>query len=165
MALLLCHQYPALRIYNPQTGGFAAFLYGKLEIEPDDPDYEVVMAEASRNPAIVVVESIGTCAYCGEQFVGGNAKLLLGGHIKDVHYDKYLEQKDAEESAVRNVELKSREGFACDVCQPLQVFGTNDDLTLHVLTMHANAPEMDEAGNAMEVPDQPRKKRRPGEVS
>lgn len=162
MAVLLCHAFPALRIYNPTSGEIVSFFGGKLEIEADDPNYEVVMAEASRNPSIVVVESIGTCPYCGETFTGGNAKLLLAQHTKNDHFEKWLEAKDVEDNAVRNVEIKAREGFACDVCAPAQVFGTEDDLALHVLAFHASAPEINDAGEATDAPT--RKRRRPGEV-
>lgn len=56
MPILLCTKYPAYRIYDPKNDVYAQFSGGKLAIEPDDPSYGVVMAEAVRNPEIRVLE-------------------------------------------------------------------------------------------------------------
>lgn len=164
MATLLCQTYPALRIYDPASGEFHAFIQGRLDIEEGDPGYEAVMAEAARNPSIVVVTGVGTCPWCGESFVGKAAKLNLGKHEKDVHYDKWLAAKDEEDASVRMVEIKSRTGFPCDVCQPTQSFGSEDDLTVHTLAFHASAPALDAEGNDLEGGTSKKGRRRPGEV-
>lgn len=56
MPILLCQRYPAYRIYDPKNDVYAQFVGGKLVIEPDDPSFGVVMAEAGRNPEIRVLE-------------------------------------------------------------------------------------------------------------
>lgn len=148
--LLLCHQYPYLRIYNPATGSYVSFTGGKLEISPDDPNYEVVMAEASRNPSIVVYEHILTCEWCGESFTGRTeGRTMLADHIKDVHYDKWRESVDEKFGQERIAELKSREGFACDACRPAQVFGTERDLQAHMAAIHLARPVIDDDGNIL----------------
>lgn len=56
MPILLCQRWPALRIYDPKNDVYAQFVGGKLVIEPDDPSFGVVMAEAGRNADIRVLE-------------------------------------------------------------------------------------------------------------
>lgn len=147
MAILLCNQFPAMRILDPATGNWIPFLNGKLEIESDHPAFATVMAEASRNPAIVVYESVTTCDRCGETFEGGAAKARLGKHRKDVHYDVWLAEKDAKEGEARMAEIKGREGVPCDACAPATWHPDADALALHVKVMHTKAPEMDDEGN------------------
>jgi len=136
MPLLLCHEFPQLAIYNPDTKVIVQFRGGRLDIEEDDPNYAVVMAEALRNPAIVVYTSATTCDRCGEVFAGGAAKAQLGKHRKDAHFDVWLAEKEQSEFQVRQVEVKAREGVACEVCRPFQTFPTRDELAAHVRTFH-----------------------------
>lgn len=169
MAILLCPTYPQLRIYVPSVGDYAAFSGGKLEIETDDPRYETVMAEASKNPNIAIVTGAATCQWCGESFTGGAARLNLGTHMKANHFDQWIAAKDAADAEVRMVEVKARAGFPCAICAPAQDFGTEDDLSIHMTTVHAAAPRMDVEGNTTE-PDEAggatrSRARRPGEVA
>lgn len=147
MAILLNHLHPEMRIYIPSSGGYRAFRGGKLEIDKEDPDYEVVMAEAQRNFSIVVYESVTTCDRCGEVFTGKAAPMQLGKHRKDAHFDVWLAEKDHEDAVARNAEIKAREGFGCDVCRPATTWPTEEELALHVRVMHTAAPSLDEEGN------------------
>lgn len=147
---LVCHATPWLRIYDPATGGYASFVAGKLEIDPDDPAYEVVMAEAVRNPSIQVVTKTVSCTLCGEDFGDAKtAKARLEKHVKDVHFDVWKAAKDDEYAAEMTRELKAREGFVCDVCRPVQTFGDEDTLALHVSLLHTAPPPMDSEGNSL----------------
>jgi len=147
MATLLNYTYPEFRIFHPASGTYREFKGGKLEIEKDDPAYHVVMEEAARNPGIVIFESVTQCEWCGETFTGKVAPAALGKHKKDAHFDKWLADKDAEDTQIRHAEIKAREGIPCDVCRPVQTFATEDELTMHVRVMHAGAPMMDAEGN------------------
>jgi hypothetical protein len=146
MAILLNGTYPEMRILVPATGQYREFKGGKLEISNDDPDYAVVMAEANRNPSIVVYESVTQCEWCGEAFAGKVAGAQLGKHMKDMHFDKWLASKDAESATARNAEIKAREGVPCDVC-PHATFPDKDALAIHIKVMHTSAPVMDDDGN------------------
>lgn len=148
MPLLLNHVTPFLQIYNPETGDYARFHAGSLQIEADDPNYEVVMAEAQRNPSITIMVSATTCELCGETFTGKAAAASLGKHRKDAHFAEWMADQDARDAARRNVELKRRAPHACDVCRPVQEFGSADDLALHVNVVHLQV-NMDEAGNVI----------------
>lgn len=147
MATLLNHTYPAMRILDPSSGQWIAFLNGKLEIEKDHPSYDAVMAEAARNPSIVVIESVATCDLCGETFPGGAAAARLGKHRKDVHFDVWLAEKDRKDAEARNVLVKEREGVPCDACAPATWHPDADALAFHVSVMHTAAPSMDDEGN------------------
>lgn len=150
MAVLVCHAYPYLKIYNAVTGDYAQFQGGKLEVEPGDPNYEVAMAEAASNPAIQVLTKTLSCELCGADFGDGKvAHLNLGKHVKEVHFEVWQRDREAEHAAVMAHEVKAREGFACDVCRPAQTFGTEEDLRLHNDTLHMAAPAMDEEGNTV----------------
>lgn len=155
MAVLLSRTYPFLRILNPATGGYAAFQNGKLVIEEDDPNYAVVMAEAKRNPDIIVTTKAVQCPECGQTFTGGNAPAALGLHRKSTHPNEWDRDREAKLATERQVIVKAREGFSCDVCQPVQTFGTEDDLVVHVRTLHG-APFVDADGKGVpeEVRDQ-----------
>ena len=144
MAILLNHHTPYLRIFNPATGDFAAFVGGKLEVEEGDPNYEVAMAEALRNPSIVVLTTVATCRFCGEAL---KSKAAVEEHVKANHYDRYLADKQAQFADEVNTEIKHREGYACDVCRPVQTFGSEDELALHVRSFHASPPTVDDEGN------------------
>lgn len=148
MAVLLNHVHPEMRILIPGTGQYRNFSGGKLEIEADDPDYSVVMAEASRNPSIVVYESVTTCPWCGEPFAGKGAPMQLGKHEKEAHFEKWAAKADAKAAEVRNAEIKARSGFACDQC-PHATFPDEATLALHVQVMHTAAPAMDDEGNTL----------------
>src|SRR6266536_2963729 len=137
MTLFLCNQYPALRIMDPESSQIVQFQGGKLELDKEDRFYALVAAEAARNPAIVVYESVTTCPECGEPFTGKAAKADLGRHRKDAHFDRWLADQDAKAAESRNAEIKGREGFACDQCAPVQTFPTTEALALHTRTLHA----------------------------
>lgn len=147
MAVLLNHTAPQMRIFIPETGQYREFRGGKLEIDKGDPDYAVVMAEASRNPSIIVYESVTACPLCGEAFTGKTAAANLAKHKKDVHFSEYLAEKDEEHAVTRNAEVKAREGLACDACAPATFHPTAEALALHVTVMHAGSPSMDDEGN------------------
>lgn len=158
--ILINPTHPALSIYNPETGGYARFVAGKLEIEDDDPNYAWVMAEGQRNPSISIVKSAVFCPYCGEPFAGKPAKALEAAHVKNVHFDKWVERKEAEQAEETNVLVKERAGIACDVCQPVQVFADQDALMAHTKLVHT-AP--DESAAPVDVAAEVAT-RRPGEV-
>lgn len=145
--LLVNTTHPALKIYNPATGLFAEFVGGRLEIAEDSPDYAVVMAEAKRNAYISIHDKAIGCPDCGELFTGGAAKLDLGKHRKSIHFDKWLADQDARDAVERNRQIKARAGFVCDICAPVQEFGTEPDLAEHVRLLHANAPVLTESGD------------------
>lgn len=153
MAVLLNRVHPNLRILNPATGGYAAFAGGKLVIEDDDPNYEVVMTQANRDPDIIVTTKVTQCPECGEEFTGKLASMDLGRHRSAIHPIEFDRDREAKAATQRNAIVKRREGFCCDVCAPLQCFGTADDLTLHTRLMHG-APFVDPDGKG--VPDEVR---------
>lgn len=144
MATLLCNQYPALGVFNPATGQWIHFLGGKLDIDEGDPMYEVVMAEAARNPAIVVFANASTCVHCGETF-GSKAK--VEAHVKEAHFDIWLADETGKHADTVNREVKARSGFFCDACAPNQEFPTEDELALHVATLHTAAPVLNDDGS------------------
>jgi len=157
MATLLCHLHPYLRVYNPVTGDYAQFAGGKLDIEPSDPNYAVVMTEASTNPSISILEMVKgglSCPECGKAFTGGASAAHLGTHRKDAHFDAWMADKAAVNQAEINAIVKERAGIACDACRPAQVFPDKEALNLHNRVVHT-APE-DEAAAVTA--------RRPGEV-
>lgn len=142
MATLICTQFPSLSIYQPADGSWIQFRGGRLDIEDDDPNYAVVMAEAASNPAIAVYVNASTCIHCGETFA---SKKALDGHVKDVHFAEYLAAEDAAHAETRIALIKEREGFACDIC-PHAEFGTAEDLSLHVQAIHTAPPDLGDAG-------------------
>lgn len=144
--LFLNNSQPYLRIYNPETEGFAQFQGGKLQLDEDDPDYGVVMAEAQSNPAIQILSDGVQCTACGEPFAGKAAKAQLGKHTKDVHFEIWAAGKAAENEAEIQLEVKRRQPLACEFCPRLQEFPDKESLALHVAALHTNA-ELDENGN------------------
>jgi hypothetical protein len=144
MPILLNNEHPYLRIMDPDDGTYYEFKGGKLEIAEGDKGFDVVMAEAQRNPYIRVYESVTSCPHCGED---QPSKKALDVHVHDIHFDKWLEKRDEAYIETRNVEILSREGFPCDVCRPTQTFGTEGDLALHVKAFHTAPPAMDAEGN------------------
>lgn len=157
MTVFVCTSYPELRILAGDD--YVKFIGGKLELDPDEPGYDAVKAEAIRNPAISIIENETTCEYCGEVFTGKAGKAQLGTHKKANHFDVWQAEKEIENAKTMQREVKARAGFACDVCSPVQTFGTEADLTQHVRDLHAAPPDLDDAGNTKNEPD-----RRPGEV-
>jgi hypothetical protein len=137
---------PYLRIYNPATEGFAQFQGGKLQLEEGDDDYEVVMAEALRNPAIIVLADGIQCPECGEPFTGKAAKPQLGQHRKNVHFEKWIADQEGDAAERISVEVKRNQPLACDLCPRLQEFQTAEDLARHVQAVHT-AVDLDDAGN------------------
>lgn len=138
MAVLINRTYPNFRILNPATGLYAQFAGGKLTIEPDDPNYDFVMEAAKKYPEIIVTTKVVQCPECGETFTGGAASLELGKHRKNIHPLEWEADREASLAEERNAIIQSRQPFTCDVCQPLQEFGTADDLALHVRTLHGS---------------------------
>jgi len=158
MTTLICNQTPYLRIYNPVSGEYVQFLGGRLDIEPEDPNYAVVMAEGASNPAITILLTAKggmNCPECGALFTGQAGAAQLGKHRKDIHFDAWLADKDAAHQSEINTILKDRAGVACDVCRPAQVFPNDDALGQHIRLVHATAE--DDAASAVTA-------RRPGEV-
>lgn len=138
MATLINQTHPGYEILNPETGQWVKFEGGRLDIEDDDPNYAVVMAEAGRNPSIAVYASVSTCVYCGEDFA---SKDKLAKHVKETHFEKWLEAQDAEHATTRQAEIKAREPFPCDAGCPLgTAFPTEEERSLHYQVMHAAPP-------------------------
>lgn len=133
MATLLNQRHPSFQIYIPDTGAWRKFVDGRLDIEPDDPDYETVMAEAKRNPTIAIYDSVTTCPHCGEPF---RTKGELSDHVKEVHFEVWLAGFDADHAEQRNIELKRRASVFCDICVPHQEFPDNDALAAHNKLLH-----------------------------
>lgn len=168
MATLVNTVTPYLRVFVPDDGGYVQFQGGKLEIEEGDYGYDEVMAEAQANPSISILVNAYTCPYCGANHAGKGAAGRLQGHIKQAHFDKWEEAKLAELAADHQVEIKARAGHVCDVCRPVQTFGTEDELALHVAELHTAPPTLDADGNEIggtgDGGDADRPRRRPGEV-
>lgn len=137
---------PYLRVLLPD-GNYAQFQGGLLELDEGDEGYVAVMAEAQTNPSISIMINATTCAYCGEVFTGKAAAAQLGRHKKDVHFDLWKSEKELEAATVIDVEVKKRAGFSCDVCAPVQTFGSAEDLAGHVSLLHTAAPALDDEGN------------------
>lgn len=146
MTLFVNTVTPFLRILLP-TGAYAQFAAGKLEMAEDDPDYPTVLGEATRNPSISIIVSSTTCRFCGEDFSGDKAAELATAHKKAIHFDLWVKETELEAATVIAREVKSRAGFACDVCAPVQTFGSADELAAHVHLLHAAPPQLDEGGN------------------
>lgn len=144
--LFICQTYPHLRVFNPATEGFAEFKGGKLQLDPGDADYEVVLAEAQRNPAIVMLTEAVQCEACGEPFTGKAAAAQLGKHRKDAHFDLWVADKQEEQARVVMAEVKHRSPHACDLCPRVQEFGSADELAIHVRAVHLSV-EVDDNGN------------------
>lgn len=155
MPLLINSTHPGFRIYNPDNGEYATFQFGRLEIEEGDPNYAVVMAEASRNPYITIVTSATFCPRCGIPFAGKSAKADLEAHVKESHFDTWLADVQAAQAAEHMALVKANAGIACDICEPVQVFPDDAALALHAQVVHASGEQ--------EAPA-PKSRRRPGEV-
>ncbi len=155
MALLINNTHPQFRVYNPETGGYAQFQMGRLEIDEGDPDYAVVMAEGQRNPFITIVVSATFCPRCGIPFEGKGAKKDLEEHVKESHFDTWLADVQAAQANEQIALVKANAGIACDICQPVQVFGDAGLLAIHAKVVHASGEEEATA---------PKRSRRPGEV-
>lgn len=158
MATLLCSQYPELSIFNPSSGEYTKFDRGRLDIEEGDPNYEVVMAEAARNPAIAVYINASTCVHCGETV---SSKAKLAGHVKAIHFDKWIEGEDSKHATERIAQVKARAGVVCDACTPPGEFADNDALALHVSVVHTDKPDLADDGSDRQGG---RGRKRPGEV-
>ena len=143
MATLICTKYPDMAIYDPADASWTKFFAGRLDIEPDDPHYQVVMDEATRNPAIAVYQSISTCVHCGENF---KSKAELGKHVKDIHFDVWAADQDAQYDQTRVAEIKARGQFFCDAGDHAE-FATEEELALHVSVMHTAKPSDSDAGD------------------
>jgi len=142
--LFICQTYPYLRVYNPETEDFAQFQGGKLQLDPGDADFEVVKAEALRNPAIVMLVEAVQCPDCGEPFTGKAAGAQLGKHRKDAHFDRWVADRESEQVTTR--EVKGRQPHACDLCPRVQEFGSADALAIHVRAVHLTV-DVDDNGN------------------
>lgn len=157
--ILINTNTPFLKVYVPASGDYVSFVAGKLEIDEGDVGYDEAMAEAKRNPSISIMVNETTCRYCGEVFTGKAAAAQLGKHKKDIHFEIWQAEKLIENEAVVQKEIKSRAGYACDVCQPVQTFGDEGDLSDHVKLLHTAPPPMDDEGNEIGT------KGRPGEAA
>jgi uncharacterized protein (UPF0212 family) len=159
MTTFLNQTHPYLRIYNPDTGEYAQFTGGKLELDDDDANYAVVKQAAINNPSITILETAKggkNCPECGELFTGTTAAARLSLHRKAAHFDSWLADKQAADNAETNEILKAGAGIACDICQPAQVFPDAAALARHTRLLH-EAPDEDAAAAVTE--------RRPGEVA
>ena len=157
MTTLLNYTNPYLRIYNPDSGEYAQFIAGRLEIDQDDPNFALVMANAASNPATTIVEFAKdghNCPECGALYRGQAGMAQLGKHRKDAHFDSWMADKNAAHQSEVNLILKERAGIACDACTPAQVFGDDEALIQHIRLVHIGD---DAALNAVTA-------RRPGEV-
>lgn len=165
MPTLINTQTPFLRIFDEASGEYVQFRAGKLEIEEDEVGYEAVMAEATRNPSISIIVNETTCQYCGQVFRGKAAKAQLGGHKKDIHFDLWQAEKEIEQATVIAREVKARAGYSCDVCAPVQTFGSEADLAQHARDLHTAPPELDADGNEVAAASSGGggSRRRPGE--
>lgn len=148
MTTFVNHATPYLRILLP-SGDYIQFQGGKLIVDEDDPNHEHAMAEAVRNQSIAILVNETTCDYCGESFTGDKARAKLADHKKDVHFDLWQKETELEQARVVQREVKARAGYACDVCAPVQTFGSEDDLAEHVRLLHTAPPELDENGNTV----------------
>ncbi len=146
MATLINTVTPFLRILLPDEE-YVQFQAGKLEIDEDHEFYQHVMDVATANPSISIMVNATTCPDCGEVFTGKAARASLGKHRKAVHFDRWQADKDAANAESRDIEIKSRAGYACDVCAPMQTFGDEALLALHVKLVHATPPKLDAEGN------------------
>lgn len=144
--LFVCQTTPYLRVYNPETEAFAEFKGGKLELDEGDVDFEVVKAEALRNPSIVILTEAVQCAQCGEAFAGKAAAAQLGKHKKDAHFAEWVAEKEASQQEVVLKEVKARAPHACEFCPRLQEFGSAEELSVHVAAVHAHVA-VDDNGN------------------
>lgn len=140
MAVFINTVTPELKIYNPVEDSWFGFTAGRLEIDEGDPNYQWALAEAQRNPAISVHQKATQCPECGDVFTGRMAAANLGSHRKEIHFDKWLADQEAATAEEREIQIKSREGYACPDCAPVQTFGTAEALALHVREIHAGAP-------------------------
>ena len=161
MTTLVNSTNPYLRILLPD-GDYAQFQGGRLEVDEEEtPFYDEIMAEATRNPSIAILVNETTCRFCGEVFTGKHAADNLADHQKEIHFDLWVAQQQVEAATVIQREVKARAGYACDVCSPVQTFGSADDLAEHVTLLHTRPPELDDEGNTVGGDDGGR---RPGEV-
>jgi len=152
---------PYLRILM-SDGSYIQFHGGSLDVAEDDEFYDEVLAEAQRNPSISIMVNATTCRYCGESFSGDKAKAKFESHFKDVHFDLWQKQTELDAAVMIQKEVKARAGYACDVCAPVQTFGSEGDLAEHVTMLHTQPPQMDDDGNTLGGEDGGG--RRPGEV-
>jgi hypothetical protein len=160
MTTLVNSTAPYLRILLTD-GSYAQFQGGKLDISEDDPFYGEVIAEGTRNPSIAILTNSTTCRFCGANFEGDKAKEKADKHKKDNHFDLWQKELEVEQASVVQKEIKARAGFPCDVCAPVQTFGSAADLSQHVVALHTQPPAMDEDGNTLGGDGDGR---RPGEV-
>lgn len=153
MTLFINNTYPYFRIVDPESGEVVQFRGGKLELDeggdgPEDRFYPLVMRVALATPSIQVLTSAISCPHCGEPFAGKAARAQLGTHTKANHFDRWIEGKQDEHVEAINVEIKKRQGFACEICPAnSQTFGTEGELSLHTTAFHTQPPAMDDEGN------------------
>lgn len=144
--LFICQVNPYLRVYNPETEGFAEFKGGKLQLDPGDEDYEVVLAEAKRNPSIVILTEATICPECGEAFAGKAAPVQLGQHRKEAHFEAWVADKEKQQDTTKLTEVKHQSPHPCDLCSPMQSFRSADELAVHIRAIHLTV-DVDESGN------------------
>lgn len=128
----------AFRVLNPVSGAWAQFVGNRLDIDESDPNFPFVAAEAARNPEIIAIATGLQCPYCGDVFSGKTGRANRSNHIAANHPNEADAELDADHAAVKLQIVKAREGFACDVCQPVQTFGTEADLAAHVRLLHGS---------------------------
>jgi len=155
--LLICQDRPFLRILNAD-GSYTQFEGGKLVIEDDDPNYQRVLDICTADPGIVIMATGQECPHCGEVYAGKTAKANLSTHLKAVHFDKWVADKEAESAKEVQAIVKDRAPVYCDACNPPGQFQTKDELVEHVKLLHESAPVLTESGELSG------EDRRPGEV-
>lgn len=146
MTTFVCTDLPYLKILL-SDGDYVQFQGGRLEVPETDPFHGEVMAEASRNSHISVMTNETTCQYCGAVFSGDKAQKSLATHFKDAHFELWVKQSELDAAIVTQREIKARAGYVCDICAPVQTFGTEADLAEHTRLLHTAPPAMDEDGN------------------
>lgn len=159
MATLINGTNPALRILVSEAPlRFRQFVGGKLEIEPDDPDYEAVIRVAQRTSTIRVVETAVWCPECQEPFAGKMARANLGAHRKEKHLDAYFRDQEASLARERTAIVLERSGIPCPLCPPsTERFPDRESIEIHAFAVHeGRAPiELGEDGETIGAVDRP----------
>lgn len=128
--VLVSRRYPELKIVNPETGEPSRFSRGRLVLEDDDPNYDVVMRVATTEPYIAILADGLACPVCYEAFPGKMGEARLAKHLKNEHPDNH------EPVTVGVAVVKPAAEFSCEVCNPAVVFETDEALAEHTALVH-----------------------------
>lgn len=147
MAIILINrQNAAYRIVRPDTRQAFGFTNGKLVVEDDDPNRDWLLAYAQTDRRLEIHNEGIACPVCYQTFTGQTAKARLAKHQNETgHALASLIGGTVTTSVPGTTIVKGAAEYACDLCNPVQVFEDEEGLAEHTALLHT--AKVDEAGD------------------